>query len=286
MEQEEYGNAAASYRQAINLSTESRPILQLALGWALQEDGRLEEAAAEYRIAERQAPDMPAVQNYLGGYHEERGELDLAEAAYRQALKLQPNFALPHARLGTLLRGKVSDSDLASLENRLTDPELKPEARGRLLFGLAHVLDARGDYVRAAATLQEANAVTLENKIGRRYSPADHERFIDNMIKFFDARYFARAARWGLASRRPVFIFGLPRSGTTLIEQVLASHSRVLARASSVSAGSRSRRSRRPWAERGIRWNASATSTRHRSRASASSTSIACACWPAKRPSA
>jgi tetratricopeptide (TPR) repeat protein len=227
MEQEEYANAATNYRQAINLSTESRPILHLALGWALQEDGRLEEAAEEYRIAERQAPEMPAVQNYLGGYYEERGELDLAEAAYRQALKLQPSFALPHARLGTLLRGKVSDGDLASLEKRLDDPEMKPEARGRLLFGLAHVLDARGDYVRAAATLQEANAVTLENKIGRRYNPADHERFIDNMIKFFDARYFARAARWGLATRRPVFIFGLPRSGTTLIEQVLASHSRV-----------------------------------------------------------
>jgi tetratricopeptide (TPR) repeat protein len=229
MEREEFGEAVASYQRALDVATEPKPTLRLSLGWALQEDGRLDEAGEQYRLAARLAPEMPAVQNYLGGYHEELGELSLAEAAYRQALKLQPKFALPHARLGTLLRGKLADDDLTALETRLADPELKPEARGRLLFGLAHVLDARGDFVRAAATLHEANALSRETRRTRpQYSPADHERFVENIIKVFNLGFFTRTAGLGLDTRRPVFVFGLPRSGTTLIEQILASHSQVM----------------------------------------------------------
>jgi tetratricopeptide (TPR) repeat protein len=229
MEREEFAEAEASYQHALNVATEPKPALRLSLGWALQEEGRLDEALEQYRIAERTAPEMPAVQNYLGGYFEERGELALAEAAYRQALKLQPGFALPHARLGTLLRGKLAEGDLTALENRLADLELKPEARGRLLFALAHVLDARGDFVRAAATLHEANTLTRDNRRARpQYSAVDHERFAENIIKVFNLGFFTRTAGLGLDTRKPVFVFGLPRSGTTLIEQVLASHSQVL----------------------------------------------------------
>ena len=59
------------------------------------------------------------------------------------------------------------------------------------------------------------------------YNPADHDKFVGNLIQVFDTEFFARTAGLGHDTRRPVFIFGLPRSGTTLIEQVLASHSRV-----------------------------------------------------------
>src|SRR5205823_1363284 len=75
-----------------------------------------------------------------GGLHEEQGELEQAEEAFRAALRRQPGFALPHARLATLLRGKLTDADLAALEQRLADPQLAQGPRARLLFGLAHVL--------------------------------------------------------------------------------------------------------------------------------------------------
>ena len=74
----------------------------------------------------------------------------------------------------------------------------------------------------------EANALTLESRRGQNdFTPADHERFVDNIIKRFDQDFLARTHQLGSESRRPVFIFGLPRSGTSLIEQVLASHSRI-----------------------------------------------------------
>jgi hypothetical protein len=142
---------------------------------------------------------------------------------------LQPRFALPHARLATGLRGRLPEADLEALRQRLADPELSNGPRARLLFGLAHVLDGRGDYAAAADCLRQANAVTLElaRKEKRDYNPAEHEHFVDDLLRVFNPELFARVRGGGLNVRQPVFVFGLPRSGTTLIEQVLASHSQV-----------------------------------------------------------
>src|SRR5262249_42930267 len=154
----------------------------------------------------------------MGGMAEEQGRLDDAEAAFRTALRFQPQFPIPHARLATLLRGKLPDDDLAALEQRLADPQLPQGPRARLLFGLAPVLDCRGEHAGAAECLREANAITKELAKGNReYMPAEHERFIGGLIRTFDAEFFARNAGSGLDSRRPIFIFGLPRSGTTLV---------------------------------------------------------------------
>jgi hypothetical protein len=152
-----------------------------------------------------------------------------AESAFRAALRIQPRFALAHARLATLLRGKPPAADLAALEERLADPNISGEPRSCLLFGLAQVLDSRGDYSRAAEGVREANDLALENAKKRRrdYDPIQHEQFVDNMIKASDASFFERTTGGGSDTRQPVFVFGLPRSGTTLIEQVLASHSHV-----------------------------------------------------------
>ena len=90
------------------------------------------------------------------------------------------------------------------------------------------MLDGRGEYARAADCLRQANAITLELARGRKdYHPVEHERFVDGLIRAFDRDFLVRLAARGLDTRRPVFVFGLPRSGTTLIEQVLASHSQI-----------------------------------------------------------
>ena len=76
--------------------------------------------------------------------------------------------------------------------------------------------------------MRQANALRLElAKDRREYVPAEHELFVDNLLRQFDPALFERTAGMGLDTRRPVFVFGLPRSGTTLIEQVLASHPQV-----------------------------------------------------------
>jgi tetratricopeptide (TPR) repeat protein len=226
-EMEEPAESLPCWERVVALAPD-RAGAHLGLGWALQEEGRFAEAGEHYRTAVRLQPDFATAELNLGGLHEELGELAEAEASFRTALRLQPAFALPHARIATLLRGKLPAEDLAALEQRLADEQLGPGPRARLLFALAHVLDARGDYARAADCLRQANALTLDLDKGRReYAPAEHEQFVDGLLRTFDRDFFARLAGAGSDSCRPVFVVGLPRSGTTLIEQVLASHSRV-----------------------------------------------------------
>ncbi len=228
MEREEFEEAVPCWERLLTLVPEDRAGPLLSLGWALQQSGRLAEAGERYRAAAAINPGLPAVLLYLGGYHEDLGELAEAESAFRAAAAIAPAVPMPYSRLATLLRGKLPESDLDALELRLADPDLPPHPRARLLFGLAHVLDARGDYARAAGLLREANAAAQDLSRPRRdYNPAEHERFVDNVLRAFTPEFFARTAGMGSDSRRPVFVFGLPRSGTTLVEQVLASHPQV-----------------------------------------------------------
>ena len=225
---QDFVEAINCYTRAIAISPVEKSRLHVSLGWALQEEGRLGEAHAQYREAQRIEPGSAAVFIYLGKYHEECGELAQAEADYRHAMRLHAGNPLPIALLGSLLRGRLPEKDLAVLERRAADHSGSLEVRTRLAFALGHVLDARGEYARAAACIRQANALTLEMRRGQNdLTPADHERFVDNVIKQFDQDFLARTHQLGSESRRPVFIFGLPRSGTSLIEQVLASHSRI-----------------------------------------------------------
>jgi tetratricopeptide (TPR) repeat protein len=226
-EMEEPSEAIPCWERVVALDPD-RAQAHLSLGWALQDESRFADAREHYNVAIQLQPDFAAAYLNLGGLQEELGDLKAAEEAFRTSLAKQPTYALPHARLATLLRSKLPDADLAALDERLKDDKLPANPRGRLLFALAHALDGRGEHDRAAECLREANALTLVNNQTRReYSTVDHERFIDSVIRAFDRDWFARLADAGLKSRRPLFVFGLPRSGTTLIEQILASHSQV-----------------------------------------------------------
>ncbi len=220
--------AADCYKKMIEIDP-TRPLTYNNLGWLVQEQGNLDEARSYFETALRLEPTFPPALISLGGLEEELGKLAEAEALFRKALAAHPGHTIALSRLSTLLRGKLSAEDQDLLERRLEDPTLQESVRGTLLFGLAHVHDARERYDEAAACLKRANAATLAELETRRqkYSPLEHERFVSNMIATFTPEYFERFAGVGDPSRRPVFIIGLPRSGTTLLEQVLSSHSQV-----------------------------------------------------------
>lgn len=111
----------------------------------------------------------------------------------------------------------------------LATPDLPDARRSALQFGLAQALDARGAYAEAGVSLRQANALALagRQKRGQGYDPAEHARFVSGMMTACSPAFFERVRGIGLDSERPIFIVGLPRSGTTLTEQILASHSRV-----------------------------------------------------------
>jgi tetratricopeptide (TPR) repeat protein len=220
--------AISCWQRALALDP-NRPLARNSLGWALQEEGRLAEANECYQAALRLQPDLAPAHLNVGVFHEEKGELAEAESSYREAIRLQPAYAFAHSRLATLLRSKLPDADLAAIDACLASPQLDDGPRARLLFGLAHVLDARGDPSRAAECLRIANVLSLNSNRQkmRSYDPAEHDRFVDGLIAGFGTEWFNRTVATGAPSRRPIFVFGLPRSGTTLVEQILASHPAV-----------------------------------------------------------
>jgi tetratricopeptide (TPR) repeat protein len=227
-ESEKYDEALTVYRRALELDP-TYAEAHCGLGGVRHEQGQFEEAQAHYREALRHKPDLPAAHCALGTVREELGDFPDAERCWRTALRYDPRLAGAHAALATMLRAKLPDEDLAGLRQLLADPYLHQGRRSALHFGLAQVLDARGAYDAAGESLRQANALALAGarKRGLEYHPAAHEGFVSGMIAVCTPAFFERLRGFGLETERPIFIVGLPRSGTTLTEQILAGHSQV-----------------------------------------------------------
>jgi hypothetical protein len=144
-------------------------------------------------------------------------------------LRLDPSHAGAYSLLATMLRGRLPPEDLQAMHRLLARPHLPLAKRLALHFGIAHVLDATGAFTEAAEHLRHGNAFcrTLWEKQGKSYDPAAHTQLVSDLIKSFTPQFFAGVRGIGLDTQVPMFIVGLPRSGTTLTEQILASHSQV-----------------------------------------------------------
>ena len=227
-QQEKYAEATTRYEIALRLEPDYAEAHN-GLGWVGHELGRYEEAQQRYRAALRLKPDFAAAHCNLGTVREELNDFAEAEHCFRQALRYDRQHAGAWSQLATLLRDKLPNGDLTAMRQLLADPELTDGKRSTLCFGLAQVLDAHKSYDEAGEHLRQANAIAArEWRIrGQGYDPAEHTRFIDRLLATFTPAYFQRMRGLGVDSERPIFIVGLPRSGTTLTEQVLASHSQV-----------------------------------------------------------
>jgi tetratricopeptide (TPR) repeat protein len=220
--------AVACCRRAIELKPDYTAA-HISLGNALKDQGKPDEAVACYRRVIELKPDYAPAYNNLGIALEEMGDLQGAEDSFRAALRHDCRFAFGHYKLAELLGGKLSEEDLAAQRRLLEETGLADGQRSLLHFGLAKVLDARGEYARAARHADQGNALQQAEwrRHGQQYDPAGHASFVTRMIEVSTPEFFQRVGGFGSQSELPVFIVGLPRSGTTLIEQVLAGHSQV-----------------------------------------------------------
>jgi tetratricopeptide (TPR) repeat protein len=226
VDREHYAEAIACYSQIVDRDP-ADATAHSALGWLLQEEGQLDDSEMHLQEALTLQPTLAVAQLNMGGLHEMRGDFVAAEASYRRAIDDVEGRGMALARLALLLRGKLTDRDCEAMERHLSDADPSDRSRVHLLFALAQVWDARQHYTKASVCARQANSLALtrlEDR-GLAQDPAAHERFISGLIEAFDPALFRRLAGAGLDTRRPVFIVGLPRTGTTLIEQILASHS-------------------------------------------------------------
>ncbi|MGP0066767.1 MAG: tetratricopeptide repeat-containing sulfotransferase family protein [Isosphaeraceae bacterium] len=221
--------ALAHCREAVRLNP-GFPEARNSLGRAFHMLGRLDEAEVCFRHAIRLRPSFAAAHACLAGLLEELGALDDSLATLREAIRHDPRHAGSWARLATRLGARLSESERAAIEGLLKESGgLTLDDRWSLAFGLAHALDARGEFDRADGLFAQANAMQRADfeARGLGYDSESHRSFVDRLIATFTPEFFERVRDGGLDTERPVFVVGMPRSGTTLAEQVLASHPRV-----------------------------------------------------------
>ncbi len=202
---------------------------RINLSNVLQVLGRLDEAKLSLHAAIGLEPKSAATHAALAGVLEELGDSEASIQSLRETLRHDPRHAGALARLATRQRDRLSPSDQAAIEKRLAEPALPHSQRWTLLFGLAQVFDARAEFGQAAQAAAEANALQQADfeRRGLTYEPAAHKLFVERLLAAFNRDFFARVRGWGSETERPVFVVGMPRSGTTLVEQILASHPRV-----------------------------------------------------------
>ncbi len=227
-DQGKFAEAITSFRQALRLNPNFAEVHN-NMGNALRTQGKVEEAINSYREAVRLKPSYVDAHSSLGIAFTELGRIDEAIASFREAIRLQPNHAEALCQLASLLRGTLPEADRALLEHRLAESDLNDSDRVKLLFSLAAVCDGKGAYAQAAALLRQANALSLSlpRLKGQGYKLDEHARFVEKLMEAFTPAFFESVRGSGLETGRPVFIVGLPRSGTTLTDQILAAHSQV-----------------------------------------------------------
>jgi len=195
------------------------------LGTMLQEQERLDEAETNYRKAIALKPDFAEGHNDLGTMLQEQGRLDEAETNYRKAITLKPDFTTAHLHLTLLKKFDAQDEQYSKMQELYLDKNISEEQRCHINFGLAKACEGLGDYEKAFAHYSEGNA--LCKKLLNYNINQDLELF--KQIKFTYPRIEQNSLVLDKLSKKPVpiFIVGMPRSGTTLVEQIISSHSKV-----------------------------------------------------------
>jgi tetratricopeptide (TPR) repeat protein len=202
---------------------------QHSQGLAYLSDGRLDLAETCLREAIKLDPNMAVSWIALAEVDAERGDIERSCQSARTALAVRPDLPEAHWRLATNLLGRLHNAEVQAMESLVPNESLSNDDRALLHFGLAAVHDRRGHFSRAAAQLEIANLHQSGGKFARglAYNSDTHSEFIGQIIDNFTSEFLARGIGWGDADIRPVFVVGFPRSGTTLTEQILASHPSV-----------------------------------------------------------
>jgi len=152
------------------------------------------------------------------------GHTERAIAAYRRSLELQPSFGEVWWSLANLKTFRFSAADLALMSAQLARTDLSDEDRLHLEFAIGKALEDAAEYASSFEHYAQGNAI---RRAQLHYSADDTHARVQHIRQQYGAGFFAARAGMGNPARDPVFIVGLPRSGSTLIEQILSSHSQV-----------------------------------------------------------
>jgi tetratricopeptide (TPR) repeat protein len=217
--------AIRCFRQAVRLRPDWAEAC-LNLGNALRENDHTAEGLRYYREAVRLRPDFLKAHMNLGAALLETGDTRGAEGHLRECLRLSPRAP---KILSTLIANDLySDADpgVDELRGLLSEPRLPALEVSHLHFTLARVLDKAGQYDEAFRHFIESNAIRreLNRNTNEWFDAARHSRHVDRLIAWFTPEWIERHRNPDAGGEELVFVVGMPRSGSTLVEQILSHH--------------------------------------------------------------
>ena len=196
------------------------------LGNSFQLINQLDAAVKCYEKSLAINPDYTLVYVNIGLVHQEKGQIDDAIKKYEKALAINPNHVLAYYNLSAIKQYTMSDTQIAQMQSLLSTGRLTLSERIHLCFSLAKVNEKLENQNELFEFLHEGNRLRKE-EIG--YSLDKSQSLSSNVRQLFSSFHsdFEQSQSFEPSTIRPIFIVGMPRSGTTLVEQIIASHNQV-----------------------------------------------------------
>lgn len=217
--QEQHKRALPMLRKAVALRENYTDAL-MTLASTLESLDQVDEAVDILEDLLKDQPDNLAILLNLGNIRKTQGKMDEAEKHFNHVLELDPeNLAVQYSISHGLTGEEVGDVE--ALEKRFDDPKMHKDARRALHFTVGKYYDDLGNYDKAFEHYKAGN--DQDDRI-EPYNSAGFSQMVDRMIKTFDEQAVKQRFGMGAETESPIFIVGMPRSGTTLTEQIISSH--------------------------------------------------------------
>ena len=215
--------AAFCFRKA----TELRP--NWAEGWAglgtmQTRSSQHEEGIESYKKSIELKANQPRVHLSLGHVYKTTGNQEASISSYNEAISFDNNFGEAYWSLANLKTYKFSSEEISSMEKKIELTEVPEREKVHFLFSLGKAFEDMGNYDESFEYYKRGNDL---NRGRTTYDPKAIEALSERLKQFFTEERFHENKDFGDNSNSPIFIVGLPRSGSTLIEQILASHSKI-----------------------------------------------------------
>lgn len=200
------------------------PIYRNLKAAALSRLGDFETSIAQFEDILRDQPDQPRLWLSYGHALKTAGRTAEAIDAYRRAIALNPQFGDAYWSLANLKTFRFEPREIEAMRTMVQRKDIEEEDRFHLHFALGKALEDAADYAASFAHYQEG---ARRRRALLDYQPAQVSEQVRRTKTLFTAQFLAARAGQGCPAADPIFVVGLPRSGSTLLEQILASHSEV-----------------------------------------------------------
>ena len=218
-----YGRALIEAEEILDVEPGNQHFRMLRANLLLQ-IGETERALEEYQVIQQEDDTNTRVSLTLGHAFKTLGRIEEAVSAYRHTYRLKPDFGDAYWSLANLKTYRFTSEELAAMRAEEAGVTITTDDRIHLCFALGKAYEDCADYASAFAFYERGNRLRL-GILGYRSETVTRE--VDQQIEHCSDRLFDAKSGSGCGADDPIFIVGLPRAGSTLLEQILASHSQV-----------------------------------------------------------